>query len=106
MPADGHRGPEGAGAPLWLLGALSRARSARSADTDRNGSGSQMIDRRTFGKAIGAGAAGTAAASLTGLSHPPSAAASSSTGPGADRAATAPTSHTGGGSFPALRQVK
>ncbi|WP_413104775.1 alpha/beta fold hydrolase [Streptomyces sp. Inha503] len=70
-----------------------------------------MIDRRTFGKAIGAGAAGTAAASLTGLSGPSSAgassaAASSSSGPGADRAASAPASPTGGGSFPALKQVK
>ncbi|MBP2060308.1 hypothetical protein [Streptomyces iranensis] len=63
-----------------------------------------MIDRRTFGKAIGVGAAGTAAASLTGLSGPSSAAASSSSGPGTDRAATAPASHTGGGSFPALPQ--
>ncbi|EXU65085.1 alpha/beta hydrolase [Streptomyces sp. PRh5] len=66
-----------------------------------------MIDRRTFGKAIGAGAAGTAAVSLTGLSHPSSAAASSSSGPGgADRAATGPTSRPGGGSFPALKRVE
>lgn len=64
-----------------------------------------MIDRRTFGKVIGVGATGTAAASLIGLSHP-SAAAVLSSGRGAERAATTPTPGTGGGSFPELKQVK
>ncbi|MEV6170558.1 alpha/beta hydrolase [Streptomyces sp. NPDC051954] len=65
-----------------------------------------MIDRRTFGKVIGVGAAGTAAASLIGLSGP-AAAASSSSGLGAAETGTPPrTPHTGGGSFPELKQVR
>ncbi|MER5698452.1 alpha/beta fold hydrolase [Streptomyces mirabilis] len=64
-----------------------------------------MIDRRTFGKVTGAGAAGAAAASLIGLSRP-SVASALSSGPSAEKAATAPTPGTGGGSFPALKQVK
>ncbi|MEH0933823.1 alpha/beta fold hydrolase [Micromonospora psammae] len=62
-----------------------------------------MMDRRTFGKVLGAGAAGTAAASLIGLSRFPAAAAPPS-GPGAEK--TAPTPDTGHGTFPTLKQVK
>ena len=64
-----------------------------------------MIDRRTFGKVIGAGAAGAAAASLIGLNSTPAAASSPSV-PGAEKAATARTPGTGGGSFPVLKQVR
>jgi pimeloyl-ACP methyl ester carboxylesterase len=65
-----------------------------------------MIDRRTFGKVIGAGAAGTAAASLIGLGDGSAAAASLSSGPGAEKAAPALTPDTDAGSFPALKQVR
>jgi pimeloyl-ACP methyl ester carboxylesterase len=64
-----------------------------------------MIDRRTFGKVTGTGAAGVAAASLIGLSRPSVAAALPSV-PSAEKPATAPTPGTGDGSFPALKQVK
>ncbi|MFJ5225298.1 alpha/beta fold hydrolase [Streptomyces sp. NPDC088400] len=62
-----------------------------------------MIDRRTFGKVTGAGAAGASLASLIGLSRP-SAAAASPSGPSAGKAATAPAKADR--SFPALKQVK
>jgi len=83
-----------------------RPRPDANCPVGRHGqNGSQMIDRRTFGKVIGAGAAGTAAASLIGLNSP-AAAASSSSGPDAEKAATAPTPDTGDRSFPALKQVR
>lgn len=101
-PADGHRGPEGGRAPLWLVRAL---RSGMKRPVGRHDRTVHMIDRRTFGKVIGAGAAGTAAASLIGLSRP-SAAAALSSGPGAGEAATALRPDTGDGAFPSLKQVK
>ncbi|MFG3480191.1 alpha/beta fold hydrolase [Streptomyces sp. NPDC047980] len=64
-----------------------------------------MIDRRTLGKVIGTGVAGTAAASLIGLGRPPAAAAFPS-GKGAESAATLLTPGTGDGTFPAVKQVK
>ncbi|MGW3284690.1 alpha/beta fold hydrolase [Streptomyces sp. NPDC001002] len=64
-----------------------------------------MIDRRTFGKVTGAGAAGAAAVSLAGLSHP-SAAAALPSGSGAEKATAPRTPGTGDGSFPVLKQVR
>lgn len=64
-----------------------------------------MINRRTFGKMIGAGAAGTAAASLIGLSRP-SASAAAVSGPGAKKTAGVLPPDTGNVSFPSLKQVK